>query len=253
MFFGKIRAMNGYSDNPTAVQFMSAYRKLLHKCDLHVSPYANIKELVSSNILTVPSFLKRRTTLKNDVNECSEKLETAFDEWEESFEGSHLHEIGYLIEATEDSGIVYVANMIERKLTTSDQIYCEDCIDVFKTNEKVSNKACVNIQDGKPCSSTYILCKLTDDALKLHINTGVQMKTKIYLDVMSNISWHSIFPIFNAPNHDSDHKRFLIKFIIDEYTSINKKCAYLAKQKTLDLQKRYLRNRLRKLCHHLHQ
>lgn len=257
MFFGKIRAMNGYSDNPTAVQFNSAYRKLLHRCDIQVSALSNVKELVSSNVLTVPSFLKRRSTLEDDVDEYNdEQLKVAMiapidNEWDESLEWNHLQDINYLTEGSEDCGIVYAANIIEQKLITSKYVYCQDYIEVLKINKKVDEKACIGTHNEKPCSSTYQLCKLADNALKLYINTGPQFSQKVYLDVMSNIAWKNVFPLFNAPEHDPDHKRFLIKFIIDEY--VNKKCCYVAKQKTLDLQKKYLRNKLRKICHNMHQ
>lgn len=34
MFFGKIRSMHGCNDNPTVQQFTSAFKKLLHRCDV---------------------------------------------------------------------------------------------------------------------------------------------------------------------------------------------------------------------------
>lgn len=257
MFFGKIRSMNGYSDNPTAVQFNSAYRKLLHQCDIHVSALSNVKALVSSNVLTVPSFPKRRSLLEDEVDEFNEHLDGRYEtgdetsDWNECFEWNHQRELDYLMEGPEDTGIVYAANIIERKMTTCKEVYCLDCLNVLNNNDKVNGKSCVSVQNGKPCLSTYQLCKLADNALKLYINTGPQLKQKVYLDVMRNISWKKIFPIYYEPEHDPDHKRFLVKFIIDEY--IHKKCAYVAKQKTLDLQKKYLRNKLRKICHHMHQ
>lgn len=64
ILFGKIRSMNGSNDNPMAHQFISAYRKILHQCDITNSPYANIHalatcdatSLVTSNILVIPSI-----------------------------------------------------------------------------------------------------------------------------------------------------------------------------------------------------
>lgn len=74
MLFGKIRSMNGNNDNPMAHQFASAYRKILHQCEITHSPYSNVTAvanstttLVTSDILTVPSFRKRRSKLQDDV------------------------------------------------------------------------------------------------------------------------------------------------------------------------------------------
>lgn len=109
----------------------------------------------------------------------------------------------------------------------------------------------MSINPDKPCVSTYQLCKLADISIKIHINTCPQFKQKIYLDVLNNIGWEKIFPQFYESHHDSEHKQFLVKFAIDEY--VNKKCAYIAKQTNLELHKKYLRNKLRKLCHSFHQ
>lgn len=49
MLFGRIRAMLGSNDNPTAIHLTSALRKLLFNCDVRISGSANI----SSNVLEV--------------------------------------------------------------------------------------------------------------------------------------------------------------------------------------------------------
>lgn len=152
-----------------------------------------------------------------------------------------LHSTSYLTDEIHDSGILYMANLVERQLTTSYQIHCDECLNVLIVSDKVDDKMCATLKNNKPCTSTYLLCKSTDRAIKIYINTGSQFKTR------HNISWHNIFPLSNVANYDKEHKHFLVKFIIYEY--INKKCAYIAKQKTLDLEKKYLRNKLRKICH----
>lgn len=150
----------------------------------------------------------------------------------------------------QDSGIAYVAKALEDRLTTN-TVYCSLCRKVLKENEKVNDNICVSLHFGKPCKSTYQLCKLTDTALKVLINTGKNFKQKVYLMVMNNIDFENVFPVFYESVHDIDHKHYVMKFIIDEY--INKKCAYVAKQKTISLHKRFVRNRLRKLAHFMHQ
>lgn len=133
----------------------------------------------------------------------------------------------------------------------SSAIYCDVCLNVLKKNQKVDDKLCINTNQGKPCLSTYQICKLTDVALNTLINTGPNFKLKIYSYVITNLQWEKIYPVFDQHQHDFEHKQFLIKFVIDDY--INRKCNYIAKQKTLESQKRYLRNKLRKLCHSYNQ
>lgn len=245
---------------------MSAWKRL-HQCEITHSTYANVRalacsnvtSLVTSNILTKPSTRNQRSTLKYDVNQFSEQPEAQtlesslnadismvdFEEMEFFMESS------YLTDATTNSGIAYVANIIEQKLLTSSEIYCFDCVEVLKAAPKVDDKLCINLNNGKPCLSTYQICKLTDIALKSIVNTGSNFKQRIFHYVLNNLQWENIFPAFHTHEHDFEHKQFIIKFIIDDY--VNRKCNYIAKQKTMDLQKRYIRNKLKKLCHYYHQ
>lgn len=260
MFFGKIRAMNGNNDNPMPHQFTSAYRKLQLQCDIPVSAFSNVTSLVSSNVLTISSIPKRRSMLNKDVDDFrnafqgefqsllpSSSLDTGsveFLEWEQILAGD------YLTDKLQDPGIVFAANIIERKLTTCDQVYCQWCVKVLERNEKVDSQMCINVGRDTPCLSTYHLCKLTDSAIKFYINNEPRFKQRIYVDIVNTLEWENIFPLFYEEHHDSEHKDFLVKFIIDEY--INKKCAYVAKHKNLELHKKFLRNKLRKLTHALH-
>lgn len=229
--------MNGYNDNPMALQFVSAYRKLLHQADILISEKSNVECMGPSHILTVSSLTNRRSTLEKDINEHGNQLEIEPDdderEIQEEFQMQLLENNSYLTDNIQDSGVAYIANLIEQRLITSSNIYCDDCRKVLLHNDKCDDKVCVSAQIERPCVSTYQLCKLTDTAIKIFINTGPTFKQKIYLMVMRNLTWEHIFPEFYE--HDIDHKHFLVKFIIDEY--LNKKCSYIAKQKTIQMQK----------------
>lgn len=272
ILFGKIRSMNGSNDNPMPHQFMSAFRKILHQCDITHSPYANIKalavsnpaSLVASDILTIPSTRNRRSNLVEDVSQFSQQPDlsdgqtvaqnNADNEFEESYEFELImqnNQNGYLSDSTNNSGIAHIANSIEQKLLNCPQIYCYVCVEVLKKNQKVDDKVCINTKQGIPCLSTYQICKLTDVAVNSMINTGPDFKHKIYSYVLTNLDFESIYPKFYPSQHDFEHKRFLIKFVIDDY--VNRKCNYIAKQKTMESQKRYIRNKLRKLCHYYNQ
>lgn len=77
---------------------------------------------------------------------------------------------------------------------------------------------------------------------------------QVYDTVQKNIDLNDIFPEFETIHfneHRDDHKCFLIRYIIDECIHI--KCSFIAKQKTIATQKRYIRNRLRKAAHRIHQ
>lgn len=238
--------MNGSNDNPVATQFISAYRKLLYQSDIQISKYSNVASQCMPNILTISSKSKSPAEEQDSLVQTAEQEET---EWYEVLELESLENCDSLIDK-HDSGISFVANILEQRLLKG-PIYCNFCREVLQRNKKVNDNMCVSLENGKPCLSSYVLCKLTDTALKTLMNTGSNFKQKIYCYVMNQIDFDNIFPDFLDPEHDIDHKHFLIKFFIDEYT--HKKCAYVAKQKSIALQKRYVRNSLRKLCHFLHQ
>lgn len=246
MFFGKIRSMNGSNDNPTALQFLSAYRKLLFNADIQVSKYSNVRAIVSSNILTIPSFTQR-STLEKDVVEHSglcvsvatslSPEQELTEEWQEALEWEQISQSDYLTGGIIDCGIAFVANIIEKRLRCCKPLVrCDECQRVLDQNEKIDDETCVSVINGKPCLSTYQICKLTDMAIQIYINSGDKMKQRIYLEVMNNICFGNLFKIFYEPDHDIEHKHFMVKFIILIYNT-NKKCAYIAKQHTLDLQK----------------
>lgn len=55
IFFGKCRSLNGYNDNPTAQQFMAAFRKLLAFDAILCSRYSNCTE---HTVPSQPSLMK---------------------------------------------------------------------------------------------------------------------------------------------------------------------------------------------------
>lgn len=267
-FIGQIRSMNGCADSPLPHQFSSAYRKIQHHCEVPVSRKVNISSNemlnnlteVTSNVLTVSSFRSNRQTLEADVSDYSDELKLTkeidvlessedtieYMQWDQQVRGQ------YIVDELQDSGIVFIANAIEQKLLTCDQIYCEFCIAVLQNNEKINTEFNVSPNSEKPCISTYRLCKATDTAIKICIDSRSNFKKKVYIYVRNNIEWESLFPEFYiSRGHDDDHKEFLVNFIIDEYS--NKKCAYISRQKNLELQKKFLRHRLKKKIHNNHE
>lgn len=87
--------------------------------------------------------------------------------------------------------------------------------------------------------------------MKIFINKGSGFQNELYNLVLEKLPYERIFPVFFADQeHCVDHKDFLIKYFIDE--SVNVKCALIAKHKTISTQKKYLRNRLKKIAHFIH-
>lgn len=78
--------------------------------------------------------------------------------------------------------------------------------------------------------------------------SDAMFKQKIYSHVLSSIRVDDRYPIyFDKDDHEPEHKNYLIKHIMDEYIRI--KCTSIAKMETINMQKRYLRNKYRKIIH----
>lgn len=72
--------------------------------------------------------------------------------------------------------------------------------------------------------------------------------------VLSNIDIGHVYPYFveeDENSHDSEHKNYIIKYVIDEYTRI--KCGHISKLKTMEMQGAFLRNGFRKNLHFMGQ
>lgn len=254
IFFGKIRSMGGCNDNPTVQQFTSAFKKLLVHNDIIISKWSNISVGCSTNILSVSS---KRVKLYDDL--AGDVLVPAienvdFDLQRETHSDSfavekldQIERVAYLSQEMYNAGITFVANLIETRMLSADM--CDDCRFALEQNEKIDTNMCITTSSRKPSKSTYQICKLADIGIKTFLNNGARstFKQKIYVYVLSNINIEALYPFF-VGDHDIEHKNFIIKYVVDEYTSI--KCAYIAKQKTLEMQQRFLRNRFRKVLHH---
>lgn len=250
IFFGDVRSSNGHNDNPNTPQFISAYRKLLLQLDISTSSRSNVTNLCRSNVINVSSLTKTRAHSENPS--LDEPVGHSSSLHQEEYEDLNLMEIG---DTALDQGIIYISSILEKRLLECDHLvylYCTECISVIRNDRKVNEQIVMSTEINMPCESTYRICKATDQAIVSNLKRGSEFKERVYSAVMNIINWEDTFRNFSLhdPDHDTDHKHFLVKFFIDEY--VHKKCSYLAKQKTIDLQKRYNRNRLRKLGHYKH-
>lgn len=164
MTFGRIRSMNGCNDNPTAIQFKSAIRKLLHKCDIRISSSSNVAAIgCASNVLTVTS---RRAQLYDDLGGYITNPPSDNIDGDDELRG--LEELEKSIHVTElprFASIAFVANMIENRLLSNNKIACEFCVRTFNENAKIDSQFCLPGRKN-PCESTFQICKLADIAIK---------------------------------------------------------------------------------------
>lgn len=220
--FCQIRAIHRFNDNPTTQQFKGSYKRIQMASDLAISSYANISSIepaASTNILTIASGGKRSSEYVGFFHD-----EDSVEEME-AFEDDH-EDMCY------NGSLTFVAFEIERRLLKA--AGCSWCKRAFHANEKVEGESCIG--DKIPSRSTYETCRAADIAVKNLIeNADNHFNNRVITSVMQKVRLEEMFTEFFESEHDSDHKHFLIRFIINEYVHI--KCTYLSKQKNIKMHK----------------
>ncbi|CAB3242047.1 unnamed protein product [Arctia plantaginis] len=130
LFFSAIRARGGFNNNPNAVQFRAAYKKLLIRGDIRGRGIGNCITLEQINILTCSS--------KNPVNAINElSQQTDFVEIPEDDSDLYNTYMEYLESTDLDEYtqrvLEYIAGFVTRKL--SQTIKCVTCVSLMLGDE----------------------------------------------------------------------------------------------------------------------
>lgn len=155
LFFAAIRARSGWCSNPTAAQFISAYKRLLIRHDVNVSS-GNTQLTDQTKILHVPSHLQKRRvaridrydpTIYNAVENRRVESKYGLDSDESSTHGRKIEDLEeYLnfawavpntLSEFSDNVVGYIAGFVVRKLCQT--VKCEECVQACKSLSSVSN------------------------------------------------------------------------------------------------------------------
>lgn len=236
-FFGKIRSLNGYNDNPTIQQFSAAHRKLLVNANIQSSSFANVN--VSKVKISMINDLKTVSSRKLKNSKIASLADACVS-------GSEVSEVdlNVLQESLPSISVTHLASVIEQKVKSS-SLYCKECANVFIENEKTD---VAYIQ--APCQSSFEICAVVDK----HMNLQILRKTTNFNDIYSKIFYEiqvdRMFVLTDF-SHDISHKLYLIRFIVDAYVHI--KGTMIAKEATLNEHKQFYRSQFRKLVHFYNQ
>lgn len=230
-FFSRIRYLGQWNDNPTIQQFQSAIRKLTFLCEITSSDFANCKD--NLNLLKISSCPMKRPDEDEIMIENAAFGATGYDNNEF---------VDAIICTNEDVSIAFKAGEIERKIQNG-RFECELCVSVLNEDFKVVGDLVENALTQRPCISTFLICKCTHNIFRIRSKE----KNFNYKSVLNSI-WNSIEydEMFKNSNftHDPYHKKCFVDYIIDEYVRIYG--TYIAKNKTLELQQKMLRNQNRR-------
>lgn len=246
IFFGKSRSLNGHNDNPSI-------QRLIVNDTICTSKYANcynfnLASKPLSNILFVSS---RRAKIKENNNNGDDDID---DNEIIPDDLADLHAKIHQIEEQECNALtdqhlketttMHIANVIESRFKQPFRMKCSLCQNVFDENRKVGRAFLFSKK--VPCESTFIICNTADRLLKYELLKDNSNFKTIYYAIFQEIDFENLFTETDF-KHNSVHKLFLIRGIIDVFVQI--KGTYLAKTATLDLHKNQLRSRLKKLIH----
>lgn len=137
-FFGCVRSMGGFNDNPTTQQFEDAYRKLMIHNDVVCSKKSNTID-AGTKILTVSSqrpgskkesFLLNRQELAK-LDDLGEDFLLSFDA------NQYMNDIS-------NHSLAYMSHVVEKKIVFAKSprriIKCQHCVNIFIENELMSDK-----------------------------------------------------------------------------------------------------------------
>lgn len=255
LFLCKIRSLHGFNDNPTVVQFMSAYKKLLSSANILASYDANVKVFKTINMtsfIDILSVSSKRPVLGDNLSE--ENISEIIAENEEIIQS----DLALIVQSTGTSSlsemmhfasIALIASYIEQRILETKNVYCKECqLDLIE-NSKIENNLMVSKSSLVPCKSTYEICKKVNDYLKLidHSNRERDINfNAIYLTVFQHLCIERLYEKSDISDHP-DHKFFLVKKIVNEYIRI--KLNHMARSLTLTAQGKSLRTKLHKWIH----
>lgn len=246
-FFGRIRSLGGFNDNPTVEQFCSAFRKVVINNEITSSHLSNC--LDNLNILFISS---RRPKLLSIENENDLK-KSAFDDFldcvEEAEEIDGLEGADYLLEDLSQTSVAFIAGTIEKKIEKCWHIRCVECLRIFYDDDKIVGSMRTD-KTRPPSKSTFKICLVANQFLKIFETDYSYSYNKLLNKVLRSINFSNIFPKSDFTTHEG-HKYYCVKFIAEEFIRI--KCNFLAKQTTLKQHRIMMRKKLTKVVHYCGQ
>lgn len=235
LFFATICNRGGNSNNPTALQFRSAYRRTL-LAQISPSLLGNCKPN-NTNLLLV-----------NDVPVISKEKQgfSCIRLFNHNLEHDYILPKYESLNLYCENVISYVAGAVTRALTEKSKIKCEDCLLLlFDTESKTQESdLLIRIKDRggliHPSADVTNVCKIAEKALRFHCANNKLNSSKNLLNILIKDSFTEIVgtKTFRIQDHlftscDTDflsHYTILVKEILKQYFKI--RLHHMAKTQT---------------------
>lgn len=234
-FFGRVRSLGGYNDNPTHDQFISAYRKISVHNEIRSSKFANCED--SLNVLTVSSRSTKTKEKVDDEQNITEQINRYLSRIDENPNEDN-------VDVLEEASIAYIAGVIEKKIENYGRFSCNECLYIFRQNDKTETANVKSTSTRNPCISTFKICKTVNTLFKIFKRNLTFTYDGLVHATLYQIDLPSLYSKTNFEGHES-HKYDFAKFVTEEFIRIH--ATTLAQNITLDQQKLMLRNKLKKI------
>lgn len=247
--FSLFRNQQGSNDNPNAIEFRSAFKKLLVCHPLLTSQDHNVISN-ATEILTVPSTIKKRTALANPVSiqEPELVIEMCYDslvaDEMDSLDSYQKHMCAYMALLTEQN--------MSKQINRAHKSSCVLCFKVFSENEKIKDSLLamkhVNHEEAEqPCKSTIAIVVFSNAVLKIHSSNAQNIAAACKV-IGDNIC---INDLYNSSNFvhakNKNHKVDFVHQVIKTFLTL--KSRYVSKRITEQEAGPAIRNRLNAVIH----
>jgi DNA transposase THAP9 len=220
MFFGAIRAKGGFNNNPNAMQFKGAYRRILIHLDTDsILKSGNCIPLESLEILNVSSWNKpvKKINNENDTeNSCEASLDLTYPEIIAKLEMSEMSEFANQI-------VIYIAGKVVQKLVNC--IQCQQCRDYLVQPCIQSSFVAFKRQEIFPSEDVIKLCNITERMFRYFSDEPKNAFKKIENAVFEYFVGIDLFGVnashdYNDNDDLNNHKILLMKSVVNDYLDV---------------------------------
>jgi len=237
LFFSAVRSRGGWNNNPSAVHFKAAWKRLLTHQQLHEVKTGNVEPQTYCPVLSLSSRISRNETV--DVTTAA-KLRMESTLWDLCLPSANIADVSASIpDMSErclslfvDNVVVYIAGFVIRSLQK--RILCPDCqAALFSTVKMVEDHDHGLLQTKNhggllhTSNDVVKLCKMTESHFRSLMAPGQKpvlysdLKTETCNSVLRAFVGVELFPDLLEHTFDSDpvddHRVILMKKIVFEY------------------------------------
>lgn len=228
VFFSAMRSRGGYNNNPNAIQFRTAYKRLLVRHEIKGSEFGNCSPLDCASILFVGTSSRKDADAICDIH-CDENEEVhLFNE----FDHDYYERLPILEEYVVDI-VKYTSGFIVKKIKSKKNL-CDICDSHLTSNEDIDSSVLLEIKSKgkltKASADVHKICLTAEYIFRLQTNILLKDKNvlqKLCIKSMNEVGIDS--SIFNTQimlihilSQDifDNHRTQLIKLIIEHYLTL---------------------------------